>query len=82
MISQGVHGCYFLRSKSDAGSACRIFLASVRADGIPSLVEIVRSDNGGEFFGREFASVCNELLIKQEFTPATIPNSMVLLSEA
>ena len=70
MISQGVHGCYFLRSKSDAGSACRIFLASVRADGIPSLVEIVRSDNGGEFFGGKFASVCNELLIKQEFTPA------------
>ena len=60
---------YFLRSKSDAGSAFRSFLASMRADGIPSLVEIVRSDNG-EFFGGEFASVCNELLIKQEFTPA------------
>ena len=42
---------YFLRSKSDAGSAFRRFLASVRADGIPSLVEIVRSDNGGGFFG-------------------------------
>ena len=42
----------------------------MRADGIPSLVEIVRSDNGGEFFGGKFASVCNELLIKQEFTPA------------
>ena len=26
---------YFLRSKSDAGSAFRSFLASVRADGIP-----------------------------------------------
>ena len=36
---------YFLRSKSDAGSAFRSFLASVRADGLPSLVEIVRSDN-------------------------------------
>ena len=46
---------YFLRSKSD-GSAFRSFAASVRADGIPSLVEIVRSDNGGEFFGGEFAS--------------------------
>ena len=64
---------YFLRSKSDAASAFRSFLASVRADGIPSLVEIVRSDNGGEFFGGEFASVCNELLIKQEFTPAYSP---------
>ena len=64
---------YFLINKSDAGSAFRSFLASVRADGIPSLVEIVRSDNGGEFFGGEFASVCNELLIKQEFTPAYSP---------
>ena len=61
---------YFLRSKSDAGSAFRVFLASVRADGIASLVEIVTSDNGGEFSGGRFASVCNELLIKQEFTPA------------
>ena len=49
------------------------FLAGVRADGLPSLVEIVRSDNGGEFFGGEFESVCNELLIKQEFTPAYSP---------
>ena len=43
---------YSLRNKSDAGSAFRSFLASVRADGIPSLVKIVRSDNGGEFFCR------------------------------
>ena len=34
---------------------------------------MVISDNGGEFFGRESASVCNELLIKQEFTPAFSP---------
>ncbi|CAB1096235.1 unnamed protein product [Ectocarpus sp. CCAP 1310/34] len=64
---------YFLRSKSDAGSAFRSFHANVRADGIPSLIEIVRSDNGGGFFGGEFASVCNELVIKQEFTPAHSP---------
>ena len=42
---------YFPRNKSDAGSAFRSFLASVRADGIRSLVETVGSDNGGEFFG-------------------------------
>ena len=71
---------YFLRSKSDAASAFRGFLASVRAAGIPPLVEIVRSDNGGEFFGWEFASVCNELLIKQEFTPVSVPNITVLQS--
>ena len=64
---------FFLRNNSDAGSAFRAFFASVHADGIPSLVEIVRSDIGGEFFGGEFASVCNELLIKQEFTPAYSP---------
>ena len=43
------------------------------SDGIPSLVEIVRSDNGGEFFGGEFSSVCNELLIEQALTPAYSP---------
>ena len=64
---------YFLRNKSDAGSAFRSFLASVRADGIPSLVEIVRSDNGGEFSRGELPSVYNELLIKQDFTPAYSP---------
>ena len=64
---------YFMINKSDAGSAFRSFLASVHADGVPSLVEIARSDNGGEFFGGEFASVCNKLLIKQEFPPAYSP---------
>ena len=57
MISQARAWMYFLRNKSGAASAFRSFLASVRADGIPSLVEIVRSDHGGEFFGGEFASV-------------------------
>ena len=60
---------YFLKHKSDAASAFRSFLASVRADGKPSLVEIVRSDNGGEFFRGEFESLCNELLMKQEIHP-------------
>ena len=36
------------------------------------MVETVRSDNGGEFFGGEIESVCNELLI-EEFTPAYSP---------
>ena len=42
---------YFLINESDADSAFRSFLASVRFDGIPSLIGIVRSDNGGELFG-------------------------------
>ena len=64
---------YFHRNKSDAASVFRSFLASVRAEWLPSLVEIVRSENGGEFFGEEFESVRNELLIKQECTPAYSP---------
>ena len=73
---------YFLINKSDAESAFRSFLASVRADGIPSLVEIVKSDNGGEFFGGEFASVCNEILIKQQFTPAYSPQYYYLVLQS
>ena len=37
------------------------------------MVEIVRSDNCGEFFRGEFESLCNELFIEQEFTPAYSP---------
>ncbi|CAM9974287.1 unnamed protein product, partial [Sphacelaria rigidula] len=64
---------YFLTRKSDSDMAFNRFLASVRANGFPSVVQIVRSDNGGEFFGDKFRSVCDELLIKQEFTPANSP---------
>ena len=49
---------YFLTHKSDAASTFRSFLASVRADGKPPLVEIVRSDNGGEFFSVENLNPC------------------------
>ena len=38
---------YFLEHKSEAADAFRKFLADVRVDGVPSKVEIVRSDNGG-----------------------------------
>ena len=37
---------YFLRNKSDATDAFKQFLADVRADGVPSVVEVVRSDGG------------------------------------
>ena len=36
-------------------------------------MSFVISDNGGEFFEGEFPSVCNEILLKQEFTPAYSP---------
>lgn len=40
---------YFLGRKSASDMAFNRFLASVRADGIPTTVQIVRSDNGGEY---------------------------------
>ena len=43
---------YFLECKSDAADAFRKFSADVRGDGVPSGVEKIRSDNGGEFVGR------------------------------
>ena len=54
---------YFMKHNSDAADAFRKFLANVRADGISSKVKIVRSDNGGAFFGGEFGEVCKQFCI-------------------
>ena len=64
---------YFMKHKSESGYAVRTFLADMRADGVPSKVELVMSDNGGEFFGGEFEQVCKQHCIKQEFTNADSP---------
>ena len=64
---------YFLAKKSNADSACESFLAEVRADGTPSAVMYVRSDNGGECFGGKFGTLCRKRGIKQELTPADSP---------
>ena len=64
---------YFLRHKSDAASAFESFLAEVRADGTPSAVVAVRSDNGKEFFGGSFGGLCRKRGIKQESIPADSP---------
>lgn len=63
---------YFLETKSGAEQFKKI-LADVRADGVPSEVEVVRSDNGGEYSGDDFSSVCRGFNIKQEFTTAKSP---------
>ncbi|CAN0386005.1 unnamed protein product, partial [Laminaria digitata] len=73
---------YFLKNKSDAADAFRKLLADVRADGVPSKVEIVRSDNGGEFFGGEFGEVCKQFCIKQEFTNADSPKQNGVVERA
>ena len=64
---------YCLGKKWDAASAFESFLAEVRADGTPSAVMAVRSDNGGEFFGGGNGKLCRKRGIKQEFTPADSP---------
>ena len=63
----------FLKHKSDAADAFRNGWADVCADGVPPKVEIVRSDNGGEFFRGELGEVCKQFCIKQEFTNADSP---------
>ena len=64
---------YFLKQKSDTADAFKKFLVDVRADGVPSEVIIVRSDDGGEWYGGDFGSVCRHYCIKQEFTSAKCP---------
>ena len=64
---------HFLGKKSDAVSAFESFLTEVRKDGTLSAVMAVRSDNGGEFFGRDFGKLCRKRGIKQEFTPVGSP---------
>ena len=66
---------YFISLKSDAAEAFKQFLADLRAEGIPSEVVVVRSDNGGEFNQGEFGQLCRERNIKQEFTTADSPES-------
>ena len=60
---------YFMRQKSDAVTLFEQFLADERVAGIPSAVEVVRSDEGGEFRG-DFAKLCRRHNIRQEFTTA------------
>ena len=64
---------YFLRNKSDSEDAFTECFADARANGVRSKTEIVRSDNGWEFFGGKFGEVCENLWIKQEFTNADYP---------
>ena len=57
-------------------------MADARVDRLPSKVEIVRSDNGGEFVGGEFGEVCKKHCIKQEFTNADNPKKNGVVERA
>ena len=58
---------YFMRQKSDR--------ADERVAGNPSPVEVVRSDEGGEFKGG-FAKLCRRHNIRQEFTTTLIVRNL------
>ena len=73
---------YFLKHTSDSGGAFRKFFADARAVGVPSKVAIVRSDNGGEFFGGELGAACEQFCIKQEFTNADSPKQNGVVQRA
>ena len=60
---------YFMRQKSDAVTLFEQFLADERVTVIPSAVEVVCSDEGGEFKG-DFAKLCRRYNIRQKFTTA------------
>ena len=72
---------YFLKHKSDAADAFRKFLADVRAGGVPSKVEIVRSDNGGEFFGGSLERCANSFASSRNSTTRTAQSRTVLSRE-
>ena len=73
---------YFLKLKLDSEDAFRKILADARADGVPSKVEIVRSDKGGEIFGSEVREVCKQHGIKKEFTNADSPKQNGVVESA
>ena len=56
---------FFLKNKSDAADAFQFFLADIRSHGVPSVLECVRSANGGEFSGGSFKQLCAERGIRQ-----------------
>ncbi|CAM9512874.1 unnamed protein product, partial [Laminaria digitata] len=64
---------YFLKKKSDAALVFAAFLAYIRADGCPSVVACVRSDNGTEFLSTEFVAMLDSHGIRREYMPVASP---------
>ncbi|CAB1100763.1 unnamed protein product [Ectocarpus sp. CCAP 1310/34] len=62
---------YFLKHKSDAAEAFEANLAENRADGAPSDVMVVRSDNGGEFFRKSSAGCAGSTTSNRSLPPYT-----------
>ena len=64
---------YFLKEKSDVPAVFAGFLADIRAQGTPSIVECLRSDNGTEFNKGEFVTLLDHHRIRRENTPVVSP---------
>ena len=64
---------YVLQRNSDAVDASRKFSADVRADDVPSEVDMVRSDNRGEFVGEDFGDICRQYFFEHEFSNEKSP---------
>ena len=63
---------YFGKHKSDTTRAFEQYLADVGSSRVPSVVETIRSDGGGEFSGA-FSDLRRTRGIRQEYTPADSP---------
>ena len=64
---------YFMGSKVEDTKYFMQYLAEYRFTGVPSPVEVVRTDDAAEFKGGAFADLCRERRIRQEFTTADSP---------
>ena len=65
---------YFSKRKADVLVAFADFLADINAQGIPSIVECLRSNNDtSEFVKSEFVETLNSCGIRREHTPVTSP---------
>ena len=67
------HCTRFVHRTSDAAELFEQFLTDSPADGVPSTLGTVRSDESGEFRAVKFGGICRSRGIKQEFTTADSP---------
>ena len=63
----------FMRSKNEVSKYFKQYLADHRFSGTPSPVETVRTDDAAESKSANFADLCRERGIRQEFTTASSP---------
>ena len=64
---------YFLKEKSDVPAVFAGFLVDILAQGTPSIVESLRSDNGTESTKGEFVTLLDHYRIRREYTPVDSP---------